>query len=313
MDTTLDSTLVDDYDEPIWKSKANRSTHEKISYSKKNTDKFLDKNKANDNRDLFLDLFHEDPNELTCNEKEFEKYLFDGIQSQGNDLDKTKKATKRKRATKKKNDENPDFLTDQYQRGLVKQKDKLQEIFEKTPVYQNLQALKDKPLNIEEVDSSGKVTRRFEYYFDYEKDKHDIIEIKNGDKGDSSRRNDASESENESIEDVLRTNQKINRNKNESSLKRKRPNAKSSDKSTSKSNKTNKSANKSMNKTANKKSTSDKSISKTASKSSSKSSSNKTATKAASSLKRKSVVDEVQADQNQRPTRKRTKVNYSEN
>lgn len=297
MDTTVDSTVTDDYDEPIWKSKANRSTYEKVSYSKQNANKFLDKNKADDNRELFLDLFHEDPNELTCNEKEFEKDLFADIQSQENDPNVTKTG-KRKKTTKKKNNENPDFLSDQYQRNLVKQKDKLQELFEKTPVYQSLKALKDKPLNIEEVDCSGNVTRRFEYYFDYEKDKHDIIEIKN-DKSGNSKRKETDESEDDAVEDVLKSNQKINKN---GSLKRKRSSTKLSDKSATKSAK--KSANKSMNKSVNKKSKGDKSISKTTN--------NKATPKSASKSKRKSIDEDVHSDQNQRPSRKRAKVNYSE-
>ena len=52
-------------------------------------------------------------------------------------------------------------------------------MFEKSSVYQNLQALKDLPLNIEEVDCKGNVVKRYEYYFDFEENKHDIVEVNN--------------------------------------------------------------------------------------------------------------------------------------
>ena len=169
----------DNYDEPIWKSKQNRSFAKQASYSRKNASKFLDKDLGERNRELFSDLFNQDPNETVCDKTEYEKELFADIKVPE---DKQAKPVK-KRATKKKpkTGENPEFLSSQYQHDLEQQKTKLRDVFEKTDVFQTLQALKDTPLNIQTLDHKGEVVKRYQYFYNYEEDKHDIVEVKNND------------------------------------------------------------------------------------------------------------------------------------
>lgn len=59
-----------------------------------------------------------------------------------------------------------------------KEKPRLEDIFEQSFVYQNLQKIKDTPLNVKEVDYRGNVIKRYEYYFNYEEDKHDVVEVR---------------------------------------------------------------------------------------------------------------------------------------
>ena len=187
MDSTMnenETTMMlheeqENYDEPIWKSKQSRSFVRQASYSRKNTTKFLDKDLGDRNRELYLHLFDQDPNETACDKTEYEKELFADIKEPD---EKPAKVTK-KRATKKKAKagENPEFLSGEYQHKLEEQRTKLQEIFEKSSVFQSLQALKDTPLNIQTLDNKGQVVKRLQYFYDYEKDKHDIVEVKNND------------------------------------------------------------------------------------------------------------------------------------
>lgn len=61
-----------------------------------------------------------------------------------------------------------------------KESAKLEDVFAKSSVYQQLQRIKDAPLNIGQVDREGNVVKRYEHYFDYfsEKKQHDLVEIK---------------------------------------------------------------------------------------------------------------------------------------
>lgn len=59
-----------------------------------------------------------------------------------------------------------------------KENAKLEDIFAKSTVYQQLQRIKDTPLNIGQVDREGNVVKRYEHYFDYEEERHDLVEIK---------------------------------------------------------------------------------------------------------------------------------------
>lgn len=209
MDSTMnenETTMMlheeqDDYDEPIWKSKQSRSFVKQASYSRKNTTKFLDKDLGDRNRELYLHLFDQDPNETVCDKSEYEKELFADIKAPE---EKPVKATK-KRATKKKPKagENPEFLSGEYQRKLEQQRTKLQEIFEQSSVFQSLQALKNTPLNIQTLDNKGQVVKRFQYFYDYEEDKHDIVEVKNND------------DEDENEDDQMETSTSSNKRKND--------------------------------------------------------------------------------------------------
>jgi len=176
LNETLNTTVNEDYEEPAWKSKT-RSAKKAVSYSRANANKFLDKEKADENRELYLDLFDEDPNKSVCDNQQFEQELFSDIKDDG----KEKTKLKRKRVTKKKkkDDENPEFLGKDYKRKVEQQKDKLQKIFEESSLYRDLQALKSQPLNIQEIDCKGNTVKRLEYYFDFEENKHNFVEVKN--------------------------------------------------------------------------------------------------------------------------------------
>lgn len=198
MDTTMNETTStmqeeeDNYDEPIWKTKRSRSFVKPASYSRKNANKFLDKDLGERNRELFRDLFNQDPNETVCDENEFEKELFADLKVPENPQVKPTK----KRATKKKqkDGENPEFLSGQYQRNLENQRTKLRDLFEKSSVYQNLQLLKDTPLNIQTIDHKGEVVKRIQYFYDYEENKHDFVEVKNNDDEEEDNRMETSAS-----------------------------------------------------------------------------------------------------------------------
>lgn len=190
MDTTMNESTApmedDNYDEPVWKKKQSGSFLKQASYSRKNVNKFLDKDLGERNRELFLDLFNEDPNETACDEHEFEKELFADLKAPEEPQAKPAK----KKATRKKQTaggENPSFLSGQYQRNLENQRNKLRDLFEKSAVFQNLQSLKDTPLNIQTVDHKGEVVKRIQYYYDYEENKHDFVEVNNDDEEEDNR------------------------------------------------------------------------------------------------------------------------------
>ena len=206
----------DDYDEPIWKSKTNRFSKQ-ASYSRKNQDKFLDKNLATRNRELYLDLFDQDPNATVCDKEQFEKELFSDIKDSNSEV----KPAKRKYTKKKKaiDNENPEFLTIEYQRNLEKMKIQLQENFKKTSTYRDLIALKNIPLNIKTCDSKGNTVRHLKYYYDYETNKREFVEVKNdedndfseSDEDNSSKRKLANKQTNNSIDNDDEDNQKLKR------------------------------------------------------------------------------------------------------
>lgn len=171
----------ENYDEPIWKSKIKNSFYKPVSYTRTNQGQFLNKEAASRNQELFLKLFDQDPNSIVCDEKEYKKTLFEGIEKIDNDQHIDDVPKNRSLAIIEeffeKNKDKHHYSKDAYVKMIKKKKEKLQKAFEKTDVFQTLKSLKYTPLKIQTVDSFGNVVKNYEYYYDYEKDKHEYIRV----------------------------------------------------------------------------------------------------------------------------------------